>query len=629
MTESIQQFEFKGMRVDLGDKLLDTKYFHNVVNFNENDIIGANKTLAPAPINSVQFVENAAIDGIYGFSYLNAENKLQKERVIVSGGCIFSQVGSDTTKIYEGFGLGLCDFAYLNDKLFITNGKHYPLVYNGKNVWEMGACEVLPTDTNGGLEGIYHYEITFVTAGGEERIGTSSNTVEIHGKCTKLNLPLGYDGVTARKIYRTTGNNKDLKLVDVINDNETLTYIDSKTDSSLTNAIPDINNECPKPYFLETTNFRLVGCVSDKYPTQAWVSDTNIELFDGANFTDVSNRTKDNSKLTGMKRDYDKIIIASQKQIYLLDVSDAQKTTVTETRSNIGCLNGYSMARIPSDKGFDGGIFFLASDKTIRLFNGNYAQPIATSLDNLRTDNFGEAIRPILIKSVNDNTVMYAEYYDFKYHLILGNIILVYDISVNAWFTYDFLDATLTGDYSPEFFDSDYFLTGINANAYFNCLAVIDNNFLIGRRDHSFIEQMYSSNTYRGRKLKSRLEFPYWGTSEELKYFKEIHIYYQKNSDIDFNVTINLDGGGNYAALSPITKQYKSVNVLDNKGGDYDDRYFTQYHYDSKSDTDDYKVIYVNKYANWLKVTIESNDKPLNFRGLRIVYDKVTNKEVA
>ena len=609
------------MRVDLGDKLLDTKYFYNVINFNENDIIGANKVLAPAAINQVQFSEGDPIDGIYGFSYLNNENKLQNERVIVSGGKIFSQIGANTTQIYEGFEKGLCDFAFLNDKLFITNGKHYPLVYNGRNVWEMGACEVLPTTTNGGLNGTYHYEITYVTAGGEERIGTSSNTITSHGKSTLLKLPLGYDGVTARKIYRTSGNNEGLKLVDTINDNETLTYTDNKADSALGSAIPAINNECPKPYFLETTNFRLVGCVSDKYPTQAWVADTNVELFDGANFTDVSNRTKDNSPLTGMKRDYDKIIIASQKQIYLLDVTEADKTTVTETRSNIGCLNGYSMARIPSDKGFDGGILFLASDKTIRLFNGNFAQPVPTSLDNLRTDNFGEAIRPLLVNSVNDKTTMYAEYYDFKYHLILGNIILVYDIRTNSWFTYDFLDSTLTGDFDPLNFDSDYFLTGFDTNAYFNCFAVIDNQFYVGRKDCSFLEKMYSSNIYRGKKIKSRLEFPYWGTSEELKYFKEIHIYYQKNSDIDFNVTINLDGNGQQTE--------GTINVTDKTGGDYDNRYFGKYYYETKSNTDDYRVIYVNKYANWLKVIIESNDKPLNFRGMRVVYQNVSNKEVA
>ena len=617
--DSIQQFEFNGMRVDLGDKLLDTKYYFNVVNFNENDIIGANKVLAPAPLNKIQFAEGEAIDGIYGFSYLNKDNKLQEERIIVSGGKIFSQIGFNTKQIYEGFGVGLCDFAFLNDKLFITNGKHYPLVYNGSNIWEMGACEVLPTDTNGGLIGTYYYEITFVTAGGEERTGTRSNSITLNGKCAQLNLPQGYDGVTARKIYRTEAGGDVLKLVDTIADNETLTYTDNKSDSALTNVIPPINNECPKPYFLETANFRLIGCVSDKYPTQAWVSDTNIEVFDGANFTDVSNRTKDNSRLTGMKRDYDKIIVTSQKQVYILDVTEPNKTTVTETRSNVGCLNGYSMARIPSDKGFEGGILFLASDKTIRLFNGNFAQPIATSLDNLRTDNYGEAIRPLLINTINSSTNMYAEYYDFKYHLIVGTYMLVYDISTNAWFTYDFLDATLTGDYEPENYDSDYFLTGVDTNAYFNCFAVIDNVFYVGRRDCSFIEQMYSSNVYRNKKIKAKLEFPYWGTSEELKYFKEIHIYYQKNSDVDFDVTVNLDN----------RTKIKQTNVTDETGGDYDDRYFGKYYYESKNNTEDYRVIYINKYANWLKVTIESNDKPLNFRGMRIIYQKVSNKEVA
>ena len=617
--DTIQSFEYQGMRVDLGDKLLDTKYFYNVENFNENDIIGANKVLAPAPVNKIQFNEGNAIDGIYGFSYLDENNKLQNERIIVSGGCIYSQVGFNTTKIYEGFETGLCDFAFLNDKLFITNGKHYPLVYNGKNIWEMGACEVLPTNINGGLIGTYHYEITYVTSGGEERLGTSSNTITLNGKSALLKLPIGYDDVLKRKIYRTDGNNENLKLVATIDDNETLTYTDNLPDSDLGNAIIAINNECPKPYFLETANFRLVGCVSDKYPTQAWIADTNLELFDGANFTDVSNRTKDNSRLTGMKRDYDKIIITSQKQVYIIDVTEADRTTVTETRANVGCLNGYSMARIPSDKGFEGGILFLASDKTIRLFNGNFAQPVPTSLDNLRTDNYGEAIRPILVNSINEKTAMFAEYYDFKYHLIVGSFILVYDIRTNSWFTYNFLDSTLTGDYDPQNYDGDYFLTGIKTNAYFNYFAVINNVFYVGRRDCSFIEKMYASDDYRGVPLKSKLEFPYWGTSEELKYFKEIHIYYQKSSDIDFDVTVNLDN----------RTEKKYTHVKDDTGGDYDDRYFTKYHYEAKNNTDDYKVIYVNKYANWLKVIIESNDKPLNFRGMRIVYQKVTNKEVA
>lgn len=617
---NISSFEFQGMRTDLGDKLLDVKYFRDVVNFNQNDIIGANKTLAPIAVNAIEYEQGKAIDGIFGYSYLNDDNKLQNIKIIVTGGCIYAENGSKINKIYEGLEEGLCDFAILNDKLFITNGKNYPLIYNGSNVWEMGACEAIIADNNGGLDGTYYYEVTFVTAGGEERVGTKSNTLEVHGKSVKLNLPFGYDGTTARKIYRTNGNGERLKLVTTINDNDTMTYTDSLPDSDLTTNIPKVNNECPKPYFLETANFRLVGAVSDKFPTQCWVGDTNTEMFDGANFTDVSNRTKDNSKLTGMKRDYDKIIIASQKQVYILDCSDAEATTVTETRANIGCLNGYSMARVPSDMGFDGGVLFLASDKTVRLFNGNFAQPVATSLDNLKTDNCGEAIKQTLQQSINDKTTLFAEYYDFKYHLIAGNIIWVYDISLQSWFSYDFsLETVLTGDYDPQYYDPDYFLTGIPTRAYYNCFSVIDNEFYVGRKDGSFLEKMYASNKYRGSNVKSKLEFPYWGTSETLKYFKEIHIYYQKNSDIDFDVTVNLDDG----------TTLDKFNVTDRTSGDYDNRYFSEYSYTSQNNTEDYRVLYINKYSNWLKVTIESNSKPLNFRGMKILYNEVSNKEIA
>ena len=169
---NISSFEFQGMRTDLGDKLLDVKYFRDVVNFNQNDIIGANKTLAPVAINEIEFEQGKAIDGIFGFSYLNDDNKLQNIRLVVTGGVIYAQNGSETKKICEGMETGLCDFAILNDKVFIANGKNYPLVYNGVNVWEMGACEATLTTTNGGQDGTYYYEITYVTAGGEERIGT-------------------------------------------------------------------------------------------------------------------------------------------------------------------------------------------------------------------------------------------------------------------------------------------------------------------------------------------------------------------------------------------------------------------------------------------------------------------------
>ena len=184
---NISSFEFQGMRTDLGDKLLDVKYFRDVVNFNQNDIIGANKVLAPVAINAIEYEQGKAIDGIFGYSFLDEDNKLQNIKIIVTGGCIYAENGSKIKKIYEGLEEGLCDFAILNDKLFIANGKNYPLIYNGSNIWEMGAPEAIITTTNGGQDGIYYYEVTFVTSGGEERVGTKSNAIESHGKSINTN----------------------------------------------------------------------------------------------------------------------------------------------------------------------------------------------------------------------------------------------------------------------------------------------------------------------------------------------------------------------------------------------------------------------------------------------------------
>ena len=83
------------------------------------------------------------------------------------------------------------------------------------------------------MTGNYYYEVTFVTAGGEERRGSKSNTITSNGKAVLLSIPTGYEGVTARKIYRTDGSLENLKLIATINDNETLTYTDTHADNPI------------------------------------------------------------------------------------------------------------------------------------------------------------------------------------------------------------------------------------------------------------------------------------------------------------------------------------------------------------------------------------------------------------
>lgn len=730
--QKLEQYQFQGIRTDLGDKIVDKKYFYDLLNFNQDDIIGANKILAPSAINNVEFSKSNPIDGIFGFQYLDENNKLQKEEIIVSGGYIFKNFTSPQT-LYSELSQGLCTFTIHQDKVYIANGQDYIKVYNGKAIYDEGAAYAEVLTTNGGLEGDYYYEVTFVTPGGEERRGSRSNTISSSGYAVKLTLPTGYDGTTERKIYRTDGALQNPKLIATISDNETLTYTDTHADdpvwsselltstgwsytsgnwtgdfasgfthvtsytTTLTNTIAaivdkvykitytvtgrtagsfsiafggstssgltasgifgptasttgslvvtptsdfngtivfsmisledtgrtttiiDINNEAPKPYFVETSNYRLVACVSDKYPTQCWVSEANADVIDTANYLDISNQSRDNSSLIGMQRDYDKVIVASKKQVYILDCN-SDTPTVTETRANVGCLNGYSMARIPSeDDNFTGGIMFIASDKTIRIFNGNFAQPVATSLDNLNTDNYGQPIKRILERLVSGYSNMHAEYYNFKYHLIIDNIILVFDIRTQAWFKYYFGNNTLlNGFFDEKYFNSDYFVTSVETRATFSYLSVIDNNFYIGRKDASLVEAMYSDWQYRGTNINSYIEFPYWGSDSELKYIKEIIIFYQKNADTKFDITVNLDD----------KTIAENVETEDKSGGFFDEKYFNSNFFVTGAVTEDYRVFYVNKYANWVKVVINSDNLPLIFRGMQIKYDVISNKEV-
>lgn len=616
-----EQIQFRGIRNDLGDKFVNKQNYFDVQNFNQDDIIGANKIKAPIEVNKLEYERGKPIDGQAQFKYLDANNKLQTIDLVITGGKIYKGLeDSITTEIYSGLTEGAkVDFAILNDKLFIVNGSDYPLIYNGVNIWEMGAPEAVVLTDSGLITGQYYYAITYITAGGEEVVGTVSNTVNPSVEQVQLNIPIGYAGTTSRKIYRTEAGGSELKLLTTIADNTTSTYVDNNLDSALGVPIPETSNPIPKVKFIEVNNFKLIGIITENYPTQSWIGNTNDELWDFANFLDISNRSKDNSPLVGMELDYTFTIIASEKQIYILDTSGATPS-VSLTRSNIGCADGYTMARMPATEGFGGGVMFLASDKTIRVFNGNFAQPVATSLDNLTTENWGQPIKKFLDVATKSTFNAYSIYFDFKYHLIINNIILVFDIRTQSWFKYNFANnITVTGYYEEAYFNPDAYAVGVSTLAKFNYMSIANNKLYIGRKDASLVEIMYSDIKYRGSDIKALLEFPYWLVGDELKYMRELRIYYKRSPDTDFDVKIE------YGSIT----NSREVEIIDNKNNYFDENFYNSVYYKTGEATEDYKVMRLNKYAKWIKVTIISNENPLNFRGMSIKYDIISNKEIA
>lgn len=592
--------EFRGQRNDTGAKFVGDDYFYLTENINQDDIVGFNKTLAPMELNKTSLGES--IDGLIEYNYLNDENRLNTLNLIFCDGKIYQNFDNPQL-IYEGMSKGIVKTAVLNDKLFIVNGVDYPLVFNGRNFWQMGAPEAVQTIESGVLSGSYYYAISYITNNNnEEVLGTISNTISVEGRKIKLNLPIGYSSTTKRKIYRTEAGGSELKFVAEIEDNTTLEYVDNLEDEELGDVMPEVNNECPRPKFIESNYFRLIGVGDEMYPTQAYVSDPNVEILDKANYIDVTNRAGDNSKITGLSKDYNLIIIASEKQIYTLDVS-GETSSVTTTRANVGCKDGYSMVAVPAEGNFSGGVLFVSPDNTVRLLNGNYAQPIATSLDNIKTENWAQIISGSLAVDLQSYVNLSAVYYDFKYHLAVDKYIYVFDIRRLAW--------------SILKFETENNLCNIRVLYTPNPTLL-----LVGRANGGFVERMYQKIKYKDEDLKASVIFPFWAVSSKQKYFRDLIIYFERATNLDIDVTIRVGEQQN----SEFTTKINDTGGEDY--GDYDRKYFSEFFYETGYASEDFREIHINQYGFWIQFEVTMPSKLTLIRGIQLVYDEISNKEM-
>lgn len=591
------QTRFKGVKNDIGQKFVSQEYFYDSSNVNYDDIIGANKILMPEA--SFSNNSNYNIDGIFEYKYLDDSNQIVSVYLTVFNGNVYKNwyPGSGTlTSIYSGIGVGKCQFSVLNDQVFITNGLTYPIKFNGVIASQMGAPYAYDNDVLGNPNGSYYYEMTFVTDGGEERIGTVSNTLTVENSEIRLEIPIGYAGTTSRKIYRTKNGGSILYLVGTINDNETLEFIDNVADASLTVPIISINNECPKVKYIATSYERIIGAGDLLYPTQAFVTDSECEVFDAANFVGVTNVGDDGTQIMGMAIDYSKIVIGSQKNIYVMDVSETTPT-VTLTRGNIGVLDGYSMVPVPKQGDFVGGVMFLSTEKDVRVFNGNFAQPVPTSLDNLAADNYSQNIRQTMDYYVEENTNVFAEFHDYKYHLILNNIIVFYDTRIMGWGIYEI--------------ESDSF------SPSWNYLASIGGELYAGQVGDTVIDKFYSTITYKDEEVPAFVQSGQLYASNEVMYLKDFIFFVVSGADDLLEVEIVIDGQSENA----ITYQVPL------SGGSFDSAYFSPEFYSTGDNVEDYRVLHINQWGRWIQYTIKQTKGRTFFRGFKLVWEKVKNSE--
>ena len=560
---------------------------------NYDGVTGCQRIKAP----SVEYnVGSARIDGMTQFRYIDSVGQFQTENICIQNGSIIKDFLSSPTTIYTGLtAQKKCTFGILNDKLFISNGFDYPLVYDGTYVKEMGAPTAKDLLVAGSLTGTYYYAMTYVIDGVEVVIGTVSNTITVSSKSIDLDIPVGVSNCTARKIYRTTAGGSSLKLVTTINDNTTLTYQDNIADGSLGVTIPSTNSSCPTPQFITVKDEKLIGAVNQNRPNYLYVSEIEVEVFfNTSGVYDVSGVGNDNTALTGMIEDYGQIVVFSESHIYLADTSGLV-TKVQQTTSNVGCADGFSIVRIPENDILPGGIMFVSNLYDVRIFSGNIATNLATSFDNLRTNNYSIQLnKDSFANQLRDNP-LHAAFHDYKYHLIAETFMYVYDIRIAGWTKY-FIKTT---SYSPE-----YWVFG-----------KLSGDLYISQKNAGIVEKMYNDTSYRGEELTAFFETPEIAVDTNDKYFSQLYIYYDKSGSNTLTLDATINSTQNKSATITYTGAY------------YADDYYNETYYLTTDDEEDYSLVHIDRYGKWMRFKITTQTQA-SIKGWKLVGRAISNKEL-
>ncbi len=594
MGEKVSINQFKGIKNDSNPKQSGAEYFYDMLNFSfENtSILGLEKVLCPTQI--MQISENK-IDGIYEYRFLDTNNILRTKIIVVCNGNIYeTDLINELKLIYSGIAKGKCSFATYQDKLFITNGKDNIFVYYGAydQISQMGSPLALKGQNNGFLTGTYKYQMTYVTNGGEEIVGSISNTITVNNQSVLLKLPLGYDGVKSRKIYRTKDNGNTFYLINTIDDNTTMEVYDNLIDSFLDEQIGKVNNELPKPYFLQVAGNRLYGGKVDKYPTQLFATDIFGEVFDSANYIDISNFGNDNTPVEVVAEDFNKIVVGTGKNIFLVNPTD---NSVILTRANVGVLDGYSVAKCPSFNNFAGGLMFVSTEYDVRLMSGIQALPVSTSIDNVTTVNYAQNIQGTLPNDLKAYGNIASIFFNYRYMLQVDNIRYVFDIRNNAWTK----QRIKTENYESE-----------------PIVFAVINNLLINGQADGYLEKEYFDVKYRNEDCPAFVESVQINAQTDFTFVEKLYFWFTTTEDNNLKIEVVTDSNNSY-------KKEKDFNMLDGAfNEDFIETDYTQNKYDM-----DYRVYNIYQPCRWLKYKLSVNKGNIMFENFELAGQQISNKE--
>lgn len=581
---------FKGIKVDTPDKATPPEYFRRLENFNQDSIAGFDQVLLP----SVEQEVGGCGYGFIQYRYLDSNNIEQDEVICVFDGSLYRCCMETPELVVADLAEADYDMQIYKDELYLATAGQNTKIYNGENqtVRDLGSPEALISGAAGVVSGTYKYTMTYIKGGIERVIEAYSNTVSPTLSQITLNLPIGYDGVTSRKIYRNKDGDLDtFYLLTTVADNTTLTYTDNTLDADLGAEISGTTLAQPQGNSVITTYDKLIVAGDPKYPTQVFISEQGLKIFDTTIYLDISNQGDDNSPIRSLGKGYDKVYAWSDLQHYVVDVSTETNTT-RSLQTNIGILARDAWAPIPKDAGVEAGVLFYASDFTLRNAVGNFKKEDINSLDNISAGNEAQRITKNLKDYGYDNVK--SIYYENKYHLAIPdkNKVITFDIRTNSF----------------------HEITDVNVTAW----AIIDRE-LYSQTDDGNIEKWYQSINYRGEYLGGYVESPSIAVSEGQKKINKIYFWINEERRIKCKCTIIIEDDYD----NPI-EGYLEVN-----GGDFSRADFFFKDFLTNVRDDDYRVFHINRYGRWLKYILEPEEGRIQVRTIAFDISNADDEEAA
>ncbi len=154
-----------------------------------------------------------------------------------------------------------------------------------------------------------------------------------------------------------------------------------------------------------------------------------------------------------------------------------------------------------------------------------------------------------------------------------------------------------------------------------SCMGNLNKRLFIGMLNQGKIGEMYDGADIFGVDHEAVIESPDLLASSEIKRFKELHLLFN-NVTLDVPVRWEVEVENNKVDIIEAD--------IDLRGGYYSSQDYDSNFYETGQDDTgdvDYRVLHINRYGRFLSFKL-STSSFLNFRGFKLVYEPITNKEV-